>query len=273
MLAFKAQSFLEITQKISASQEHINIYMNKPGSNIGKNKNIDKGLKDFILHASTEIRSLLEGMGLPVCEIIIKEMQECALTGGMTYHQANEFFKDISKNLKRELSLARFVAVESSYISYFDLSGFGHDIDVNFPSVRYDASEAAKCLSLARYTASVFHSVRALECAIRAISRHLEIDDPVKQCGRNWGNMLGEIKKAIDSRWPHSNSRSSGDGQFFEEVYAALAAIKNPWRNATMHLEKKYTADEAKYIFDVVKNLFGKLSVMIDEEGKRRHHG
>ena len=30
-----------------------------------------------------------------------------------------------------------------------------------------------------------------------------------------------------------------GDGQTFDEMYATLAAMQNPWRNATMHLDQK----------------------------------
>jgi len=61
--------------------------------------------------------------------------------------------------------------------------------------------------------------------------------------------MLGTLKIAFDLKWPGSSNRLSGDGEFFDNAYAALAAMQNPWRNATMHLDQKYTTEEATHIF------------------------
>jgi hypothetical protein len=62
-------------------------------------------------------------------------------------------------------------------------------------------------------------------------------------------------------------SRMTGDGRLFEDAYAALAAMQNPWRNATMHLDQKYTEEEAAYIFTVVRGFMGKLAARCDENG------
>jgi hypothetical protein len=57
------------------------------------------------------------------------------------------------------------------------------------------------------------------------------------------------------------------DGQFFEEAYAALAAIQNPYRNATMHLDQKYTPEEARHVFEMVGGFMRKVSSRMDENG------
>jgi hypothetical protein len=144
---------------------------------------------------------------------------------------------------------------------------FGSDVQANFPSGAYDIDEAAKCLALGRSTAGAFHSIRCLEAAIRATSRCLGIPDPTKAADRNWGKMLSSIRGEIDGRWPASTDRLTGDGQTFEVVYAALAAMQNPWRNATMHLDHKYTEEEAKHIFDVVGGLMRRVASRCDEDG------
>jgi hypothetical protein len=79
--------------------------------------------------------------------------------------------------------------------------------------------------------------------------------------------MLNAIKVELDKRWPLSSNKLSGDGRFFEEAYAALAAMQNPYRNATMHLDHKYTEDEAKHIFEIVKGFMRKLAERCDENG------
>ena len=65
----------------------------------------------------------------------------------------------------------------------------------------------------------------------------------------------------------HPNTRMSGDAQTFDELYASLAAIQNPWRNATMHLDQKYTEQEAKDISDVVRAFMSRVAKRCDENG------
>jgi hypothetical protein len=117
---------------------------------------------------------------------------------------------------------------------------FGTDVANGFISLKYEIDEMGKCLALSRSTAAAFHAIRCLEGGITAISRCLGIPDPTRGIDRSWGNLLAAVKAEIDRRWPRGN-RMSGDGQIFEELSAALAATQNPWRNATMHLDQKYT--------------------------------
>ena len=78
--------------------------------------------------------------------------------------------------------------------------------------------------------------------------------------------LLGKIKAAIDTKWPAGPIRS-GDAQFFEEAYAMLAAIQNPYRNATMHLDQRYDTSEAEHIKAMVNGFMRKLASRMDENG------
>jgi hypothetical protein len=60
----------------------------------------------------------------------------------------------------------------------------------------------------------------------------------------------------------------AGDKEFFEELHASLDAVRNPWRNATMHVERKYTDDEADHIFVAAKGFMAKLASRGDENGQ-----
>jgi hypothetical protein len=144
---------------------------------------------------------------------------------------------------------------------------FGQEVADKFPSLEYEISETGKCLALGRSTASVFHSIRCLEASIRALARCLRLPDPTTGAERNWNTVLTKIKNEMDRRWPKSADRMSGDGQFFEESYAALAAIRNPWRNTTMHLDQVYTEQDAKDLFNVVGAFMRQLSDRMDESG------
>lgn len=145
---------------------------------------------------------------------------------------------------------------------------FGVDVDKKFPSAAYDIQEAARCVAMGRSTAAVFHSVRCLEAAVLAISRSLGAPDPIKAADRNWGKMLDKVKTAIESRWPTPTDRLAGDGQIFEELYGSLAGMQNPYRNSTMHLDKVYTEEDARHIFEVVRGLMRRVASRCDQEGE-----
>lgn len=147
---------------------------------------------------------------------------------------------------------------------------FGADVAAKFVSVTYEIEEAGKCLALERSTAGAFHAIRCLEAGIRAISRCLGIPDPTRAGDRSWFNMLNAVKGAIDRKWPGTSTRLRGDGEFFDNAYAALAAMQNPWRNATMHLDQKYTPQEAQHVFDVVRGFMSRLASRMDENGDPR---
>jgi hypothetical protein len=79
--------------------------------------------------------------------------------------------------------------------------------------------------------------------------------------------MLQTLKQKIDERWPGSSSRLNGDGEFFDNAYAALAAMQNPWRNATMHLDQKYNREDATNILHTVNSFMTRIGVRMDESG------
>lgn len=135
-----------------------------------------------------------------------------------------------------------------------------------YPSVWFDCEEAAKCLCLGRPTASVFHSMRMIEVAIAAISRRLGIPDPAK-ADRSWGNMLRAINEKIIELHPPKNRVVGSEGSKLEGVYVSLDAVKNPWRNATMHVEAVYTEEEARHILVCASHLFDRMAAIFDEAG------
>lgn len=144
---------------------------------------------------------------------------------------------------------------------------FGEDVKNKFESLAYEIDEVGKCMALGRSTAAAFHMLRCLEAAMRAIARSLGIPDPIKGTDRNWGNALKEIKNEIDRRWPQS-TRLSGDGPLFEKFHGTLDAMKNPYRNSTMHLEEKYTEAEARSLLEIVRGILTGVAARMDEEGQ-----
>lgn len=136
-----------------------------------------------------------------------------------------------------------------------------------FPSIWFDCEEAAKCLCLGRPTASVFHTMRMLEIAIASFARRLGIPDPVKATDRSWGIMLKAIREAIDDKFPAKGRLPDTEGAKLEALNVTLDAVKNPWRNSTMHVESIYTVEEAQHILTCAAQVVKKMASIFDEQG------
>jgi hypothetical protein len=238
---------------------------------------LDPNVKAFGLDARHAISSQidvlseqLEILELRMTKISAQRFKTHINIEGISPAQCAHYLHETASRLKDELESKYLIYLSSDEVVLYEVLSppFGEEVQTKFLSAIYDIEEASKCYALERYTASTFHSIRSLESGIRAISRCLSIADPTRASGRNWGAMLKSIKDEIDRRWPGSSSRMLGDGEFFDTAYAALAAMQNPWRNATMHLDQKYTPDEARHITDVVKGFMKKVASRMDEDGK-----
>lgn len=146
---------------------------------------------------------------------------------------------------------------------------FGELVQSQFPSAAYEIEEAAKCLAVSSDTAVAFHLMRIVELGVQAVSKCLGAPDPIKDAERNWGAILRKIKTAINEfnsgssrQWSHPAEKD-----YFDSAYMTLDAVRNVWRNPTMHLEKKYTAEEAMNMFIAVRSFMMKLAFRMDEQG------
>lgn len=137
-----------------------------------------------------------------------------------------------------------------------------------FPTASFEIEESAKCCALNRYTASIFHCMRALECGIRAMSRFLDMPDAAKAGGKNWGAILKALRGRVDEKWPMATRTENSIGARMESLLATLDAMKNPWRNATMHVETIYAPHEAIHIVRCSGVFLIELARFCDEEGR-----
>lgn len=183
--------------------------------------------------------------------------------------ELRDALKDIESRLRDELGLVRLFALNDQE-SFALLPGHvlvGQVVADRFPSLSFEMNEAAKCQVLSRSTACAFHSMRATEVAVRALARFLNIPDPLKPAERNWRFVLSAIRIAITARYPASQCLPGSEGARIEGIYATLDAIKNPWRNATMHTEVTYQPYEAAQILQCVNVFLTNLAAICDENG------
>lgn len=135
---------------------------------------------------------------------------------------------------------------------------WGSELRTKFPSGSFEIDEASKCLSLGRSTACVFHLMRMLEICLRAVAKCLALP----ALGPNWGDVLRAMR---DDRARRGNAWP--ERELFNDIYARLDAIRDAWRNTTMHVENVYTEQQAMELFEHTRSFVGKLATRMDENG------
>lgn len=143
---------------------------------------------------------------------------------------------------------------------------FGDDFKNKFQASQYDLDEAGKSLALGRGTAAVFHVMRIMETGLRAVHNCLGLTAPFANNDRSWGAILKRIRD--DGITPRGGPKKWAEHDLFQEMYARLDAVKDAWRNPTMHVEIKYTPDEATYVFSTARGFMSKLASRMDENGE-----
>lgn len=279
MLEFNAAAFYEATRLMQHTQTSIEAtkktsHQDDADGGVTITPISNPTILKIIRERNNQLRAQLEVLGAPITLLALDDFD--ANLDGMypTYESLKTHSKDVSTTLQRELTQAKLISLNSQERLWFAPSEpmFGAPFAVQFNTHgTFELEEAGKCMGLGRPTAAVFHLMRLLEVGIRAMAQCLGIPDPIKPSERNWAIILKNMMDdGIKVKWPTAADRMSGDGALFESLHASLDAVKNPFRNGTMHVENKYTDAEAQHIFALVKGFMMKLTDRMDENGKPR---
>lgn len=175
------------------------------------------------------------------------------------FSNISSLLEELYNRLRDDLGCRVFVAVPIEFIEYYkqEKAPFGSLVDDAFPHSVEDIAEAAKCLSLGRSTAVIFHLMRAMEQAVAVLSKALGVD-LLKKGGqeKTWGALLNEFQAKIDSLPPSDRPK-------WRESYALLHSVKSAWRNDTMHPKQTYTIEEAHTIYNAVKAFMNDLAPLV----------
>jgi hypothetical protein len=155
--------------------------------------------------------------------------------------------------------------VSRNDMAFFDKELFGGDVHGRFLAANDDIEEAGKCTGLGRDTACVFHLMRVMEVGLRSLGKSL--NNPNLDPARNpsWETILRpcdeELKKPLNRRCPEWQT----DELFFSTATANLRAVKDAWRNPTMHVERRYNHEEAGDVWNAVRAFMRHLATKLSE--------
>ena len=145
---------------------------------------------------------------------------------------------------------------------YANLTPFGLMVAKRFPQIKGDVIEAAQCLALARYPATVFHLMRATEVIVHLLAKKLGVElyeippkgqPPTKH--KEWHNLVDQIGAATKAL-PKRTAAEKEKGKRYGYAADHLMNVKEE-RNNVCHarnaITSSYTKAKAAYVYDEVE--------------------
>lgn len=194
------------------------------------------------------------------CLYLEKMRKELAENNDNTQARVKKMIEVLDERIEDEMKLALFMHIPEEKAKYYQdsIAIFGKDTIDNFPSCIQEIEEAGKCYAAGRNTAVVFHLMRVVEVGLKIIATKLNISTDTN---RSWDANLKKIKDRVAQN--HAQDEWT---DFYNGLIGRLYAVKDAWRNPTMHIERSYGDEEALDIFNNVSSFMRHLSSKLQEK-------
>ena len=202
------------------------------------------------LTTSCKAASLL--MSADLAEELIGQFE----TGFLYVEEALAGLNHLYDLIKREMKFSKFYRLADIEAKRFESKEpYGSVIAKAFPHIQKDLQEAAKCLSLDRGTACVFHLMRAMESVTQRLGVKLRIK--VKKNGKfirvkdaGWDEITVAILNKITLRSPSSaTAKERQREKRYGSIAQSLRNLKDVYRNPVAHPHEFIDPEEATMVY------------------------
>ncbi len=173
------------------------------------------------------------------------EKQSCAF--GNIYQGLGELHERIFDELGSSWMFCLSAEKERYYVEPW--LTFGQRIVEVFPALSHDIEEAGKCYGAQRNTGCVFHLMRIMEVGLCALASKVGVSPTIP----SWDGILNKIDTEIKKKYGDKSRDWIDQESIISEAVSHLRTVKTAWRNPTMHVESKYTDEEALEIYNAVR--------------------
>jgi hypothetical protein len=218
------------------------------------------------LHRQTlELSSILNAMGLSVSQAgadrLAARLAQSAMLDDLLY----DLIRQLTMRVRDELRSVMAWQIPPHKLRFFEKHLFGEKVEQKFGSLRADVEEAGKCLAMNRNTASVFHLMRVMEGGLRALAVSLRDSSLVPKRNPSWDTILKRSEKELQKPLKDRRPAWRKDELFASTAVANLRAVKDAWRNPTMHVERNYNEEEALEVWNAARAFMRHLATKLSE--------
>jgi len=223
-----------------------------------------------------QIQELLSAIGLFCSHLNLESTaDQCQRIKGRIFERTNpepieaaeiiNLITDLRQRFEDELSRIDFGFIPKAKAPYYLGYSFGREFDKKFPELRREVEDAARSYSHDLYTASVFHLMRVMEVGVQYFGRQLGVKLTTTPTGNQsireltWKEILDGIRGKI--KGPYKTTKAKRRSEERQALVSHLEAVKEAWRNPTMHPRASYDESECLNILNHVKAFMSDLSV------------
>lgn len=214
--------------------------------------------KEMLLSSISSVSDGCNSLELRLSKIKADNLKKDLNEQSCTFEEMSRGLNVLHERIFDELGDTVFFHLSVDRAKYFrePWLTFGQRIIEVFPSIIKDVEEAGKCYATKRNTACVFHIMRIMEVGLHALANKLEVPTTIP----NWDGILKKIETELQKKFDGKSPDWLGQEAVMSEAAAHLRTVKTAWRNPTMHVEQKYTDEEALDIYNAVRVFMGHLA-------------
>jgi hypothetical protein len=214
-----------------------------------------------LVRAFDRIQSLCDELDLPTSK-------ELFSNGQKDLPKTIREFEIYLNALYSEIKSKTFVYLPTHRRKYFIPKKFiPASVEEAFPRARCELVEAGKCFSFDRYTASVFHCMRAVEIGLRAMAIELEVkigDIPLELADQE-AVIRGIESKISGMKDRKKTAEKDDDLNFYSQTAMQFRYFKDGWRVRTAHTRATYEEGDALSVLEHAASFIGDLSKRLKE--------
>lgn len=241
MLLLDSEKFLHLLRQLHELSGVLLISMGEGEHTLSIDKTMRGDAENLI--------SLLGDLSLSMSLIEAKRLRRFLEDGKVEFKAARERIRALADRIHDEIGMRKLLVLsEQEAQLYSNTEPFGSEIAAKFQDAKDDIEDAAKCLSLDRGSACVFHLMCVMDVALnRFVMPLLGSYDPTW----DWNTLLDKTIKPINAM-PTSTREELIKKDQYLAVHADLHAVRRAWRNPTMHDRRRYMSAEARDVFNSV---------------------
>jgi len=182
--------------------------------------------------------------------------------------QSKREFELLVDAIFAELEGKLFLFVPPHRAKYYGLV-LQSTVSTAFPRASQEMVEAGNGIATEMFTASVFHSMRAVEIGLQAMAKELGVVFSYPLELAEWGKIVGELEPKInDLKAGPRSTQKDEDLRFYSEAASQFRHFNNGWRIRASHARASFDESQAIRVFDHTLSFFQTLSERLKEEEK-----
>jgi hypothetical protein len=205
-----------------------------------------------------DVSAFVSGFRAPATDLALLELSHACKQKDVTEQEVALLSNQVFERFNAEVRGQWLVILSHEHSDYLndEIAIFGENVRDKFPKLTEDIDEAAKCLALSRYTASVFHLMRVMESTVHLLAKKVKVSIDLRSA--NWNDITTTMSNYL-SVMPGKTSHNKRKKQIMGEAIANLNAVRIAWRNEVMHPKRTYTKKEAELIFNHVEGFLNSI--------------